>query len=108
VQNFKRSESLEENDCPLCQRTDLPELTEHHVVPKSRGGRDTISICRDCHRQIHALFDNKTLECELNSIEDLKKNPSIMKFLKWIRKKPYGSVHKARRSNNTRSRGRRG
>ena len=101
-------ESLNKKFCPLCERGGLPDLTEHHVVPKSRGGRDTISICRDCHRQIHALFDNKTLERELNSIEDLKRNPGVKRFLKWLKKKPYGSAHKARRSKNTHDRGRRG
>lgn len=108
MENFKYSKLLDNGTCPLCGREDLPGLTEHHVVPKSRGGKDTISICRDCHRQVHALFDNKTLECKFSSIEDLKKNPNVIKFIKWIKNKPYGSIHKARRSRNTRNRGRSG
>jgi len=107
VRNYNSTES-EVFACPLCERKDLPALTEHHVVPKSRGGRSTISICRDCHRQIHALFDNKTLEYELNSIEDLKRHPGIRKFLRWIKNRPYGCIQKAKRSRNTRDRGRRG
>lgn len=108
MKNPKYSELLGEEFCPLCERSGLPKLTEHHVVPKSRGGKDTILICRDCHRQIHALFDNKTLENNLNSIEKLKRNPNIRRFLKWISKRPYGSVHKARRAMNTRKRSRSG
>ena len=108
MENPKYSKSLDKKICPLCRRDELPGLTEHHVVPKSRGGKDTISICRDCNRQIHALFDNKTLECKFNSIEDLRKDSRIIKFTKWIKNKPHGSIQKARRSKNTRNRGRRG
>lgn len=94
--------------CTLLCKREVPELTEHHLVPKSRGGKETVSICRDCHRQIHALFENKILENDLNTIELLIANEEFARYLKWVAKKPFGAVKKARRSKETRSRGRRG
>lgn len=93
--------------CILCNR-DVPFLTDHHVVPKSRGGKKSIAICRDCHRQLHALFDNKTLERQLCSVELIMANNEFCKYLKWISKRPFGVVHKARQSKSRKKCGRRG
>ena len=93
--------------CQLCER-EVPSVSEHHVIPKSLGGKDTIEVCKDCHRQIHALFDNKKLSTELNRTELIINNESFSKYLKWIRNRPYGSAHKSKRSRETRKRGRRG
>lgn len=74
--------------CPLCKRNMLLcNLTRHHLVPKSSGGRITEKICRTCHRQLHALFSNKELEKELNSVEALRKNSDFQKYLGWIKNK---------------------
>jgi 5-methylcytosine-specific restriction endonuclease McrA len=97
----------EELFCPLCKRKVL-ELTDHHIVPKSRGGTELVGICKDCHRQVHALFDNKQLEEELNTVDALLSNDQFAKFIKWVSKKPFGVVHKAKRSKDTKKRGRRG
>lgn len=78
----------EREKCPLCERGMLlRNLTKHHLTPKSRGGRTTEKICRTCHRQIHALLTNKKLEKELNSVEDLKENEEIRKYLSWVKNK---------------------
>lgn len=94
-------------ECELCKR-DVPSLSEHHLVPKSRGGKETVSICKDCHRQIHALFENKSLEQQLNTVELLLADENFAKYIKWIENKPYGVARKAKRSKDTRNRGRRG
>jgi hypothetical protein len=93
--------------CPLCER-EVSVLTDHHIIPKSRGGTELVAVCVDCHRQIHALFDNKTLETEFNTVESLLANEQFCKYLKWVRKRPSGVVHKAKRSRETKRRGRRG
>jgi hypothetical protein len=93
--------------CILCER-EVPFLTDHHIVPKSRGGKDLVAICRDCHRQLHALFENKVLESDLNTVEAIIANDSFVKYLKWVDKRPFGAVHKAKRAKDSRSRGRRG
>ena len=40
--------------CELCNR-EVSQLTEHHLVPKERGGKDfpTANLCITCHKQIH-------------------------------------------------------
>ncbi len=77
--------------CQLCQR-ELEKLTVHHLVPRQTVKRqqaeagETIDICSACHRQIHSLFSNKTLAKNLNTIEKLRAEPKMEKFLIWVRK----------------------
>lgn len=77
--------------CELCER-EMNNLTVHHLVPKQSVKRKqadvgpTADICSACHRQIHALFDNKYLAKNLNTIEKLESEPQMQKFLSWIRK----------------------
>lgn len=78
-------------ECELCQR-EIESLTIHHLIPRQYLKRKkiaespTVSICNACHKQIHALFDNKKLAQELNSIDKLKQEPKIQKFLAWVKK----------------------
>lgn len=77
--------------CQLCDR-DVKQLTVHHLVPKQTVKRKqadsgpTIDICSPCHRQIHALYSNLELARNLNTIDKLKSEPRMQKFLGWIRK----------------------
>lgn len=82
--------------CPLCLR-EVPEVSDHHLVPKSRGGRVTEPICLDCHRMVHVLFDNRTLERELSTVEALQAEPRMARYLAWIAKRPGGRRYRARR-----------
>lgn len=43
-------------ECFECSSTE--DLQEHHVIPKSRGGTKTITLCSTCHRRAHGS-DNK-------------------------------------------------
>jgi len=77
--------------CELCER-EMEALTVHHLIPRQKTKRKkiepgpTINICSACHKQIHTLFDNPRLATELNSIERLKNEPQMQKFLSWVRK----------------------
>jgi hypothetical protein len=77
--------------CELCDR-EMAELTAHHLVPRQNTKRKnqdpspTIEICSACHRQIHTLFDNKHLAAELNSLDKLKNDPKMQRFISWVRK----------------------
>lgn len=62
----------------------VANLTKHHMVPKSCGGRETVPICRTCHRQLHVLFTNKELVVDFNNIDNLKAHPEMRKYLKWV------------------------
>lgn len=78
-------------ECQLCER-EIDRLTVHHLVPRQAVKRKkadpgpTVDICSACHRQIHNLFDNKELAKNLNTIEKLKAEPRMQKFLSWISK----------------------
>ena len=39
------------NKCFECEATE--DLQEHHVVPKSRGGTKTVTLCHQCHMKAH-------------------------------------------------------
>ncbi len=77
--------------CELCER-EMERLTAHHLIPRQSTKRQkietspTIDICSACHRQIHALFDNKYLAKELNTLEKLRQEPQMQKFLAWVKK----------------------
>lgn len=84
--------------CVLCERSGL-EVTGHHLIPRMRHNkkvkRETtlverntkILLCRPCHSQLHALFSEKELERELNTLDKLKAHEDVQKFVAWIRRK---------------------
>jgi 5-methylcytosine-specific restriction endonuclease McrA len=77
--------------CELCER-EMDALTLHHLIPRQNTKRKnqhpspTINICSPCHRQIHILFENKKLAQELNTLEKLKTEPQMIKFIQWVKK----------------------
>ncbi|MGF1560985.1 MAG: HNH endonuclease [Geminicoccaceae bacterium] len=76
--------------CPLCGRPmiDGPSVDRHHLVPKSRGGREVSIMHRICHRQIHALFSHDDLARGLANPAALRADPRLQPFLRWIARKP--------------------
>ena len=89
--------------CQLCRR-ESHRFTEHHLVPRSRGGKfgPKAMLCPTCHRQLHAMFSETTLARELNSIETLRANPEVSSYLKWVRRQKAPTNFRVRRSNNRR------
>jgi len=85
--------------CELCGR-DVPELTVHHLVPRERGGTGggTAELCRACHRQVHALFDNRRIAAELGSLSALRSHPDLRRFVRWVRRQDPGRRIRVRRS----------
>lgn len=83
--------SAPENEivCKLCMRP-IPKSQQdaHHLIPKSRGGVETVILHRLCHRQIHALLTENQLARQYSTIEALKGHSEIAKFIEWIRNKP--------------------
>jgi hypothetical protein len=75
-------------DCALCDRPLGRRIEWHHVVPKSRGGRETLPLHPICHRAIHANVSNKDLARLYPTLETLKAREDIAAFLKWIANKP--------------------
>jgi hypothetical protein len=78
--------------CPLCERPNY-HPSDHHLVPKSRGGKVTATLCRDCHQAIHATFTNKELEASYNTPEALLAHDALRAMIGFIaRQDPGGKV----------------
>jgi hypothetical protein len=88
--------------CGLCLRGfDRDGLTKHHLLPKSRGGKEehVELLCSQCHGMVHATFTNRTLAVGYTTIDELRTCPELAPFIKWVRKQPPGRKkrNKARR-----------
>jgi hypothetical protein len=75
--------------CPLCQRELIPgkSVDEHHLIPKTFKGSETVTLHKICHRKIHATFTERELEKFYNTIDLILENEEIQKFVKWVSKK---------------------
>ena len=79
--------TVADNICPLCDRA-LGETSEkHHIIPKSKGGTETVRVHPICHRKIHKVFTRTEL-AKLETIEALKSRPDMQTFIRWLSKKP--------------------
>lgn len=79
--------------CELCNRS-VSIITKHHLIPLEKGEKkfQTLSLCTTCHKQIHALFTNRELATHYYSLEALKRDNKIIKFLRFIENIP-GDSH---------------
>lgn len=73
--------------CALCER-EVMQITRHHLIPRSKGGREVVDLCVPCHKTLHSFFSNRTLLDELHTVEALRQEPEIARYLSWIRKQP--------------------
>jgi hypothetical protein len=89
--------------CQLCDRENC-KTTRHHLVPRMRHNKKvkremttlerntTVPLCSPCHDQLHALFTEKELEREHNTIQKLKALPEVQKWIAWIGPKSFGKL----------------
>jgi len=90
--------------CALCERE--TEVTRHHLVPQCRHGKRRVRLrydreqlkrqlivplCRPCHKQVHAVLSEKELERDYPTVEALRAQPELAKFIAWIRTRPPGA-----------------
>lgn len=101
------AEAEEPSACPLCERPNL-HPTDHHMVPRSRGGRTTTTLCRDCHAAVHAHFTNKELEAQFNSVEALLGDERFRRTIAFIKRQDPRRKTKTRRPKDKLVRGRSG
>ncbi|WP_257575380.1 HNH endonuclease [Sphingomonas sanguinis] len=74
--------------CALCERPLGVKVEWHHPVPKSEGGRQTVPVHPICHRTIHATFSNAELARGYADFAVLRAHPEMVRFLRWIARKP--------------------
>lgn len=85
--------------CSICHR-ETPEAyaEKHHLVPKSKHGKETIDVCKDCGNQVHQLFKIKELQTTYNTLEALLSNERVQTWIRWIsKKKEFGFCMKAKK-----------
>jgi len=73
--------------CWLCGRPLGRKIEQHHPLPKSRGGRETVPVHPICHRAIHTAFTNAEL-AQPGVAAAVATDPRLTKFLAWIADKP--------------------
>lgn len=74
--------------CWLCVRPIGRKVQQHHPVPKSKKGRETVSVHPICHRAIHANFSNAELARIGENRAALLQNEALAKFVEWVKDKP--------------------
>ena len=65
-----------------------PSLNEHHLVPRTYGGRATVTLHRICHAKIHAALSEQELRDRYHTVASLRAHPEIASFLRWVARKP--------------------
>jgi hypothetical protein len=81
--------------CPLCERQLGSVIEKHHVIPKAKGGKDTVDLHPICHRKIHKVFRNSEL-VRRGTIAALKTDPDIAAFIQWLSGKDPDFYRKSR------------
>jgi hypothetical protein len=96
------------NVCQLCSR-ELGDLLidEHHLIPKTFKGKETIKLHKICHRKIHSVFSERELLNYYNSVDRIKENEQIQKFITWVIKKPIDFYDVSKDSNERKTKRRR-
>lgn len=89
--------------CSLCE-LELNDdcLNFHHLIPKSFHSNKRISklyskqflsengvyLCIPCHNKLHSCITEKDLAFQFDSIEKIKTNEEIKKWMEWKQKHP--------------------
>lgn len=96
--------------CAICNR-ELPEdayySDEHHLIPKSKKGKDKVLIHRMCHNKIHSIWSEKELADYYHTFERIRSHPEMEKYIKWFSKKPIDFYVKTKDSKDRKSKRRR-
>lgn len=76
--------------CPLCDRPMIngPTVDEHHLVPRSKGGKEKFLVHKICHQKIHQVFSEKELARQFHTWEALQDHTEMAAFISWVKKRP--------------------
>lgn len=88
-------------NCPLCDKVmvDGPSVDRHHLIPKSKQGKNSDLCHVVCHRKIHSTLPENDLASHWNTWDRLRDHSEIKKYIKWVRKQfnrdpEYVDVHR--------------
>ena len=79
---------MTEDRCWLCERPLGRRVQQHHPVPKSKKGRETVPVHPICHKTVHKVFSNAELARFGDDRAQLLENEELANFLRWIADKP--------------------
>lgn len=85
-----------EDRCPNCGRdSSQVQLTKHHLVPRSRGGKnsETMLLCDDCHTFLNTQYTPAEQE-QLSEVRKLLADPRMRRFGKFAAKQRGGIKHR--------------
>ena len=81
--------------CELCEQ-EVEKTTKHHLIPRTTHRNKwfkknytkeqmhtTVDLCKPCHKEIHRQVPEKEMGRDYNSLEKLKNQENIQKFLIW-------------------------
>lgn len=76
-------------ECPICNRPMLmgSSVDEHHLIPKTFKGKETVLMHKICHNKLHTVFSEREMQHYYHTIERLLENEEIQKFIIWVSKK---------------------
>jgi hypothetical protein len=89
IASQRKMEVTSETICPLCSRDIAAPCNRHHLIPKSKGGKNTLAILlhKICHDKMHAVFKENDLKKYYNTFERLQQHEEMAKFIKWVQNK---------------------
>ena len=92
--------------CPLCGRLMETGITtdEHHLIPKSMGGKEKYLLHKICHQKIHATLTERELARHFHTWESLQTHPEIAEFIAWVKKRPSTYIDRNRKTQRMRKR----
>ena len=79
---------MSDRKCPICGREADDTMTAHHLIPHAKKGKETVDLHSVCHSKIHSIFTNPELANYYHTIERIMEREEMVKFAKWVAKKP--------------------
>ena len=70
-------------------------IKHHHIIPKCKGGKETVPSCFVCENFIHSSWNHNELRDIFNNVETILANEKFQKFLKWRLKQPTTVIYKS-------------
>lgn len=86
---------IEITACAFCSR--VTRTRGHHLVPRSKGGREVRPTCESCEDFIHSTWSHNELRDAFGTVEKIRADPRYERFLKWLLKQPATTVYASHR-----------
>ena len=83
--------------CVFCNRS-VPTVG-HHIIPKSKGFKETVEACKTCEEFIHRTWSHNLLRDTYNNVDSIKQSCEYQTFLGWLLKQKPGTEFKTARNN---------